>query len=136
MMATVTEHDLLVLAETYRVEVRTSPEGLRPGEHGKWFPSRRVIHLHPGLGPANRLYTLAHELGHALLGHMAKPPPWLHARQEREADEWAAGKLISRDDYRRAEILVGNHPGALAKELGVTTRVIHTWRDLNERIRT
>lgn len=132
-MTTTEELDLLVSAEIYRVTVETSPDGLRPNENGKWFPDRRLIHLRPGMGPTNRLYTLAHELGHAVLGHMAHPPPWLHARQEREADEWAAGKLIPRHKYEEAEIMIGHHPGALAKELGVTTRLIHVWRNLHER---
>lgn len=32
--------------------------------------------------------------------------------------------LISMDAYARAETLVGPHPGALAKELGVTRRLV------------
>lgn len=133
-MTTAVALDLEILAHALGVEIRDSDAGLVGGEAGAWFPTHRAIHIRPGLGPLNRLETLAHELGHVALRHMPGAPEYLRARQEREADEWAAKILISPSDYRRAEMLVGAHEGALAHELGVTTHLIRVWRGLYERL--
>ena len=42
---------------------------------------------------------------------------------EDQADEFAAGVLIEYDGYRRAEMLAGGHPGALAELLEVDARI-------------
>lgn len=71
--------------------------------------------------------TLAHEMGHWWHGH-----DWRgrhdRERDEREADTYAAKLLISPVDYALAERTVGEHPGALAKELGVTRRMVELWQ--------
>lgn len=132
-MTTAVALDLEILAHALGVDVKDTADGLHAGELGAWFPGRRTIHLRPGLGPLNRTETLAHELGHVALRHLPGAPAHLRARQEREADEWAAKILISSADYERAERLVGHHEGALAHELGVTTNLIRVWRGLYER---
>lgn len=39
-----------------------------------------------------------------------------------------AALLITTEEYAEAEQLVGDHPGALAQELGVTRRLVLAWR--------
>ena len=68
--------------------------------------------------------TLAHEIGHWIHGHDWTKDHRHQARDETEADLYAARLLISVDDYARAEHIVGTHPSALAKELGVTRRLV------------
>lgn len=68
--------------------------------------------------------TLSHECGHVDLGHSGTTP-----RQERQADAWAAERLIDPEDYRRAELIVGPDLGRLAAELDVTPWVVQAWRD-------
>lgn len=67
--------------------------------------------------------VLAHELGHAHHGH-----DWSgahnRARDELEADTYAARLLITPEAYRDAEMCVGPNPAAVAKELGVTRRLV------------
>lgn len=125
------EHDLEELAAAQGVSIRSH----RGGEKARWHPGSRVISLREGLGPINRVCSLAHELGHAALGHYAGDdiPEWLYSRQEKEAEEWAAKLLISTADYARAEQLYGSHPGILARELGVTVRLVEAWRRCHER---
>lgn len=133
MTITVQEPELVAIAEDHGVDVVITAKWLKPWELGGWFPQYKRIHVRPGMGPINHLCTLAHEIGHAVLGHFSQPPPWLHDRQERAADEWAAKKLIPLENYEEAENLVGSHDGALAKELGVTVGYINTWRSIYER---
>lgn len=104
------------------------------GEKGRHYPGGRIS-LRRGLGHAARRSTLAHELAHYLLKHVPTTDPWLHSRQERQANELAAELLITPEEYEEAETLVGHHEGALAAELGVTTHLIHAWRGLHERTR-
>lgn len=71
--------------------------------------------------------TVAHEVGHFWYGH-----DWTRdhdrARDEWQADSYAARLLISPVDYALAETLHGPHPGAIAKELEVTRRLVEIWR--------
>lgn len=72
--------------------------------------------------------ALAHEMGHAHHGH-----DWSRehdvARDERQADQYAARLLITVNDYAAAEVACGAHPGALARELGVTRRLVELRRE-------
>lgn len=68
--------------------------------------------------------TLAHECGHHWHQHGRAETALELGRQERAADAYAAELLISRADYERAERLYGHNPWALARELGVTPRLI------------
>lgn len=89
---------------------------------GYWLGSGLIVVNYRSTEQVQRL-TLAHELGHCHHGH-----DWTREhdqeRDEREADRFAARLLISREAYADAERLVGNHPGALARELGVTRRLV------------
>lgn len=128
------EHKLEVMAESLGITIRSH----HGGEKARWHPDSQVITLQKGLGPTNRVCSLAHELGHAALRHYVGDDihTRLHSRQEREADEWAAKFLISTDEYARTEQLYGSHPGVLARELGVTVRLVEAWRTCHERICT
>ena len=100
------------------------------GDKGRWYPTSRTISLRADLPARARRCTLAHELGHAVLGHAAGPdlPQWVVEKQERAADRWAAETLISEDAYKSAEAALGPHPGAIAAELGVTVHLLEVWR--------
>lgn len=71
--------------------------------------------------------VLAHECGHWFHGY-----DWIRAhdrpRDERRADTYAARLLISPAAYMDAERVVDSRPGALARELNVTTRLVELWR--------
>lgn len=100
------------------------------GEKGRWYPIRKTVSIRKGLHPIQHLCTLAHELGHAHHGHVPGATGWVHARQEREANEWAAGFLISQGDYQRAEEVCEGHVGGIASELGVTQEIVRAWRGM------
>lgn len=123
---------LLDMASDINVWVDVDDVGwLEDGASGGWFPEHDLILLAPGLHPVEQRCTLAHELGHATHGHHAGASGWLHARQERQADQFAATLLISPIEYELAERLYGHAPGLLARELDVTVNIVTTWQRLN-----
>lgn len=125
---------LLDMATAINVWVDVDDVGwLSPRAKGGWFPQHDLILLAPGLHPVEELCTLAHELGHATLGHTTHENGWFAQRQERTADRWAARMLISPVEYELAERLHGTHLGGIAHELGVTTHILATWQGLYER---
>lgn len=82
-----------------------------------------VIRLNLRLTRAQATATLAHECGHQAFGDKCSTPA-----AERRAWEYGAAMLITPDEYRAAEWLVGPHLAALAIELGVTPKLIEAWR--------
>lgn len=72
--------------------------------------------------------TVAHECGHWWHGH-----DWSmehdKARDERQADLYAARLLIDAQAYAAAENLFEGCVGSIAKELGVTRRLVELWRE-------
>lgn len=119
------ELKLLQIAEGIGVRVEDDTgHRLRGGHLGGWFPRERLILLRTGLGPRNRLHTLAHELGHAVYDH----PAGHHPRYEQRADLYAADLLIDPAEYAELEIIYDGHAGAIAAELGVTVHLLHVWR--------
>jgi Zn-dependent peptidase ImmA (M78 family) len=123
--------DMLEIAARRGVRVAWRPLGRRHGE----YHSSGLILLDPRRSLTVQRVTLAHELGHAHHGHVRTEDPVQHARQERLADEHAAGLLIDDYAYALAEQTVGHHPGALARELGVTTGIITAWQSRARRTR-
>lgn len=120
--------DLIRVAEELGMHVVFRDLGRRSGE----VRSNGIIYVNPRKTHLTQRVTLAHELGHVVLGH-----DW-RERHDREADEraadiWAAGILISRDDYARAEAIVGSHCGALASHLGVTAGLVAYWQQHHQR---
>lgn len=92
---------------------------------GAWVPGRRAIVLNKGMTRRQQWCCLAHECGHVALGH------WGYTlRQERQADEWAAGRLITPEAMERAEGVVGSSTWMLSDELDVAPWVIVIWREM------
>lgn len=114
---------LLGLAEQRGLTVEWRDLGPRNGEYS--WPG--LIVINPKRTAIAQYVTLAHELGHAHHAHVATEDVHLHARQERLADEFAARLLVCPARLAEAEALVGPHPGALAKELGVTRRMVEVF---------
>lgn len=121
---------LLNVAQFRGVEVAWRDLGTRNGEY---HHDQRLIVLNPTRTTQAQRVVLAHELGHAHYGHVWTDHPHQHHKQERLADEVAASLLICAGEYIRAERTVGPHPGALAKELGVTRSIIEAWRTMARR---
>lgn len=101
------------------------------GPKGYYHHPTRTISLRRSLKPVAKRCTLAHELGHAYYGHEATGNPWLDARSERAADQFAAELLISITEYQLAEELHGGHAPGIAHELGVTVHVVKVWQRIH-----
>lgn len=97
--------------------------GRRNGE----LTSGGLILVNPRKPQIVQRCTVAHEAGHYWHGH-----DWTRshdrARDEWQADLYAARLLISPAEYALAECLHGPHPGAIAKELDVTRRLVEVWQ--------
>lgn len=117
---------LLRLAEErgLRIVERAGPT------RGGFDPAHRIIRVDPGMSARTTRSVLAHELGHATLRHAPTPHGRLRARQERQADAWAARLLISPTAYAAAEELRGPHPASLAFELDVTVELVTAYQEL------
>jgi transcriptional regulator with XRE-family HTH domain len=90
-----------------------------------------VIGVHSGHGPQRRRFTIAHELGHAVMRHLDSyhvdlgdasehgEPPNYDWRQERAANDFAASILMPADFVR--ELVVDDpSPKILAKKFNVS----------------
>lgn len=115
--------DLIDYAMGHGWGIKLIDLGRRNGEY-----SNGLIKVNPRKSPYRQRLTLAHEIGHAHHDHPWADDPVVHERQEREADVIASHLLIKVDDYAYAERIVGEHPGAIAKELGVPARYVELWR--------
>lgn len=93
----------------------------RRGEYRR-FGERVILNLR--LTKAQATATLAHELGHHRFADLCSSP-----KAERRAWQYGAAMLITPEEYRRAEALVGHQLSALALELEVTPRLISSWRE-------
>ena len=93
---------------------------LRTG-NGLWVPDLHTIFLQPRMRAVHERSTLAHELGHACLGHRKSAPKY-----ERQADIFAAKHLINPQqlDYVRRTT---PDPNIWANELGVTTKLLQAY---------
>lgn len=95
-----------------------------PDRDGQWSSLHQSIWLDPHLTDADARSVLAHELGHAILGHNGPQP---HAR-EQAAWRWAARLLITDWAYARAETICGPDTAAIADELHVAPIVVRTYQ--------
>ncbi|WP_183407210.1 ImmA/IrrE family metallo-endopeptidase [Nocardioides marmorisolisilvae] len=80
--------------------------------------SRRVILLERDHPPAQRRSSLAHALAHLDLGHAETPSGWFEQREEVEAEDLAARRLIPLPALARA-LAWSREPDEVARELGV-----------------
>lgn len=121
---------LLQLAEDLGLTVieqrTTHTSGYRPDE--------RAIRLTPGMPQRAARSVLAHEIGHHVLGHRPTEFGPIRARQEREANEWAAQYLIDPRAYRDSERLRDGHLGSMAHDLDVAPELLAVYRGLLRRL--
>lgn len=97
-----------------------------PDTHYGYLATARDIVISSRLTESFQREVLAHELGHLHYGHDLRTRHDLPA-DERRADLYAARLLISHTEYVFAESLHPD-PGAIARELGVTKRLVEIWQ--------
>lgn len=97
-----------------------------PYRDGQWSARHRPIWLDPSLTHTPARAVLAHELGHAALGHAGPGSP----AQERAAWRYASTLLVTGSADELAESKVGPDPGALADELEVPRDVVLAFREV------
>lgn len=114
-----------MIADAHDVRVMWRSLGRRRGEYKH---SARLIVLNPAMSDVLQRSTLAHELGHAHYGDTWTDDEVIKKQREERANQYAAQLLISPLEYAIAEAIVGSHPGALAKELGVATYIVVAWQ--------
>lgn len=92
------------------------------------------IRLREAMSERLTRWKLAHELGHAVLGHeptiFGRPDP----KQERQADEWACRFLIPIEMYREVELARDGHAPSMAHDLGIVTEGVLAYRRMLERL--
>lgn len=98
-------------------------EDLGTHRRGEYDWKTDEIRLNPRLDRAQEASSCAHELAHRRLGDRCST-----GFTERRAWEFAAAMLILPREYADAERRVGHHVNALAIDLGVTNRIIESWR--------
>lgn len=120
-------YDPYLHAENLGIEVIERP--IRTA-NGLWIPDHNVIVLKSGMRAIHKRTTLAHELGHACLGHRDDRP-----KHEVLADRFAAERLIDHEHLlelgRWAEC-----PAQVAAELGVTHRILRVYLNMTGLART
>lgn len=95
--------------------------------NGLWVPDLSAIFLQPRMRVVHERSVLAHELGHACLGHRDDRP-----KHELAADRFAARHLVDPDhlaDVHR----ISTDPNVWANEIGVTLDLLETWFHMNGR---
>ncbi len=105
-------------------------EHLRDDRDGEYIHRRNLIRLRPAMHARKHRCVFAHELAHAVFGDTHSRFGPVSAKQERRAEEWAALRLISAHDYRRAEQIHHGHVGAMALELDVMVSIVKTFQNL------
>lgn len=98
-----------------------------PSGNAWWSPAYDVVYLRKGILQVERRCSLAHELGHRALGHSGQcrhpDAARIGVRQERDADVWAATRLIELEDLADA-LCWTSCPDQAAEELWVTRRLL------------
>lgn len=116
--------DLIEHASRIGLRIKYADLGRRTAE----LHSSGLVFVNPHRALVLQRAAVAHECGHWVHGH-----DWTRdhdrARDERQADEYAARLLITPAGYAEAERVAGEHVGAIARELGVTARLVELWRD-------
>lgn len=123
--------DLTLIARALGVKI---VEGAPIRGKGHYEHHRQRIVLRSGLSAIQRRCTLAHELGHAYWMDEPTGDARYDARQERNADMFAARLLIREQDVRLAERIHGPSWAVIAHELGVTEHLLAVWRGMHQRV--
>lgn len=95
---------------------------------GDYCARTNMIRLQTGMTRRLARSVLAHELAHAVFGDVPSMFGPVNAKQERRADEWAALRLITREDYRLAEALHNGHAPAIAVELDIMPDIVEAYQ--------
>ncbi|MEG8035057.1 ImmA/IrrE family metallo-endopeptidase [Sphingomonas sp. LR61] len=92
---------------------------------GLWVPDHRVIFVQDRLRRVHDRSTLAHEIGHAALGHRDDRP-----KHEVQADRFAAERMIDRE--RLVDLMQWSpDPSRWATEMDVSTKLIRVYWNLH-----
>ncbi|QLD10857.1 ImmA/IrrE family metallo-endopeptidase [Microbacterium oleivorans] len=121
-----TDDDLIEVLTGLGVSVVVTD--LPPDRDGEYEHDARIVRLRPRMARRLHRSVLAHECAHAVHGDVVVADARLAERQERRADEWAAERLITLDDYGWAETLHSGHVEAMAVELDVTVTLVEAFR--------
>lgn len=89
--------------------------------HGLWLPDMNTIAIHSRIRAGAQRLVLAHELGHADLGHRDDRP-----KHEHQADVYAARNLICPDELQDLYKWCPDEQRIIS-ELGVTTRLFRAY---------
>lgn len=101
---------------------------------GDYNRAKNTIRLQEGMSHRLHRSVLAHELAHAVFGDVTSKFGPVNAKQERRADEWAALRLIDRDDYSHAEHTHDGNVILIAQELDVIDDIVKAYRRILLRI--
>jgi hypothetical protein len=94
---------------------------------GLWVPDLRVIFIQDRLRTVHDRSTLAHEIGHADLGHRDDRP-----KHEVMADRYAADHMIDADEL--VDLMKWTpDPSRWALEMGVSTKLIRVFWNVHRR---
>lgn len=96
--------------------------------NGLWVPEIRTIFLRTRMRVIHERSVLAHELGHACMGHIESTP-----RHELQADRWAAKHLINPAELQRAAA-ASPDPGVWCHELNVSADILERYLRDDRRI--
>ena len=108
--------------------VRIEYVQLPPDRDGEYIHEQKLIRMRPGMASRLHLSVLAHECAHAVFADEPSAFGPVNAKQERRADEWAALRLIRREDYAASEAIHHGHAGAIAHDLGVVRSIVEAYR--------
>ena len=95
---------------------------------GEYLHDHSLIRLQRDMPTRLQRSVLAHECAHAVFADVLSMFGPVNRKQERRADEWAALRLVTVDDYKRAEALHHGRADAMAVELNVTLRLVEAYQ--------
>lgn len=106
---------------------RTSDDLALKGRRARWFPHRSLILVDSRVRRLVQRCSVAHELGHVMLGHGAScGDEFFDYRAELAADEWAARLLLDDVPTLIIELATTHNHGHAANNLNVTLDLLET----------
>lgn len=101
---------------------------------GDYNRQTNTIRLQEGMSYRLHRCVFAHEVAHAVFGDVPSKFGPVNAKQERRADEWAALRLIDRDEYRHVEELHDGNVILIAQDLDVIDEIVTAYQRVLLRI--
>lgn len=106
---------------------RTADDLALKGRRARWFPHRSLILVDSRVRRLIARCSVAHELGHVMLGHGAScGHDFFDYRAELAADEWAARLLLDDVPTLIIELATTHNHGHAANNLNVTLDLLET----------